>query len=275
VVLEQFRTDTADHADILLPATTFLEHTDVYFAYGHYYMQLARPVLSAPGETKSNVEVFHLLAGRMGFDDPCFDDSEDDLIRGMLASPHPFVNGITIEQLDREHFVRLRIASNGDPFLPFENGGFGTPSGKCEFRAETLEYTPPVESRHGDARLRDQYPLELVSPKNGDSMNSTFGYRDEIDHQTSQLKINAQDASSRGIVTGDQVRVFNGRGSCLLVAKVDGTVAPGVVCAPSTRWAKRSPAFRNVNALVSERMTDKGGGPTFYSCLVQVEKSGD
>ena len=275
VVLEQFQTDTASHADIVLPATTFLEHTDAYFAYGHYYMQLARPVLPAPGETKSNVEVFRLLAARMGFDDPCFLDCEDDMIRALLASDHPFVSGISIEELDREHFVRLRIASNGDPFLPFAKGGFGTPSGKCEFHAESLEYTPPIESRHGDGALRTRYPLELISPKNDDSMNSTFGYREDVDQQTSQLKINAQDATSRGIVTGDQVRIFNGRGSCLLVARVDASVAPGVVCAPSTRWPKLSLASRNVNAVTSERLTDKGGGPTFYSCLVQVEKSGD
>ena len=275
VVLEQFQTDTADYADILLPATTFLEHTDAYFAYGHYYLQLARPALPAPGETRSNVDVFRLLAARMGFDAPCFHDSEDDMIRAMLASDHAFVKGITIEELDREHSIRLRVASNGDPFLPFANGGFGTPSGKCEFNAETLEYTPPIESRHGDNELRARYPLELISPKNDDSMNSTFGYRDDIDRQTAQLKINAQDAAARAIATGDQVRIFNGRGSCLLVAQVDEAVAPGVVCAPSTRWPKQSPAFRNVNALVSERLTDKGGGPTFYSCLVQVEKSGD
>ena len=275
VVLEQFQTDTADHADILLPATTFLEHTDAYFAYGHYYLQLARPVLPAPGETKSNVDVFRLLAARMGFNEPCFRDSEDDMIRALLDSDHSFVNGITIEELDREHFVRLRVASNGDPFLPFAQGGFGTPSGKCEFRAETLEYVPPVESRHGDGSLRVRYPLELISPKNDDSMNSTFGYREEVDRQTSQLKINALDAAARAIVTGDQVRVFNGRGSCLLVAKVDASVAPGVVCSPSSRWPKQSLTSRNINAVTSERLTDKGGGPTFYSCLVQVEKSGD
>src|SRR6202795_820802 len=113
VVLEQFQTDTADHADILLPATTFLEHTDLYFAYGHYYLQLARPALPAPGETKSNVEVFRLLAERMGFDDTCFRDSEDDLIRALLNSDHPFIKGITLEQLDREHSVRLKVSPDG------------------------------------------------------------------------------------------------------------------------------------------------------------------
>ena len=275
VVLEQFQTDTADFADIVLPATTFLEHTDVYFAYGHYHLQLARPVLPAPGETKSNVEIFRLLAGRMGFDGACFTESEDGMVRGLLDSGHPFLKDISIEELDREHSVRLRVASNGDAFLPFAQGGFGTPSGKCEFNACTLDYTPPAESRHGDAALRSKYPLELISPKNDDSMNSTFGYRPDRDHETSVLRLHVSDAERRGISSGDQVRIFNDRGSCLLGAEVDGSVPAGVICAPSTRWPKMSPQRSNVNVLTSERLTDKGGGATFYSCLVQVEKSGD
>jgi anaerobic selenocysteine-containing dehydrogenase len=272
VVLEQFQTDTADYADILLPATTFLEHTDLYFAYGHYYLQLARPALPAPGEAKSNVEVFRALAGRMGFDDPCFCDSDDDMIRTLLDSPHPFIQGITLEELERDRSVRLRLP---EPFQPFANGGFGTPDGKCHFRAAELDYTPPVESRHGDTELRRKYPLEMVSAKNDDSMNSTFGHRDSVDMQTAALHLCAQDAAARGIETSDQVRVFNDRGSCVLVAAVGDTVRPGVVAAPSVRWGKRSPGMRNVNALTSERLTDAGGGPTFYSCLVQVERIGD
>ena len=275
VVLEQFQNDTADYADFLLPATTFLEHTDLYLAYGHYYLQLARPALAPPGETKSNVEVFRALAARMGFDDACFGDSEDDMIRTLLASDHPFVRGITLEDLERERFVRLRVAPAGDPFLPFANGGFGTPSGKCEFRAESIGYTPPVESRFGDESLRARFPLELISPKHDDNMNSTFGDRPENDTATATLHIERSDAAARGIGTGDRVRVYNDRGSCLLRAQVDGVVRSGVVCAPSVRWARMAADQRSVNALASERLTDKGGGPTFYSCLVQVEKSGD
>jgi anaerobic selenocysteine-containing dehydrogenase len=272
VVLEQFQNDTADYADILLPVTTFLEHTDVYFAYGHYYLQLARPALPAPGETKSNVEIFRLLAKRMGLDEPCLQDSDDDMIRTLLDSDHPFVKGITLEELEREHFVRLRIP---EPFQPFANGGFGTPSGKCEFNAETLDYEPPVESRHGDAELRRKYPFELISPKNDDSMNSTFGHRDELDRDTATLHINAEDAARLEIRENDAVRVFNGRGSCVLSASVDGVVQPGVLSAPSVRWARRSPDKRGINAVTSDRLTDAGGGPTFYSCLVQLEKIGD
>jgi anaerobic selenocysteine-containing dehydrogenase len=273
VVLEQFQTDTADYADILLPSTTFLEHTDLYLAYGHYHLQLARPALPAPGETRSNVDVFRALADRIGFDDACFKDSEDDMIRGLLNSGHPFLEGITLERLDREHSVRLNISAEGSPYLPFAEGKFGTPSGKCEL--DVPDYVPPLESRFGDEALAKKFPLEFVSSKNDDSMNSTFGNRDTVDKQTSVLHIATEDAERRGIRTGDLVRAFNDRGSLLLTAEVDGVVGRGVVRAPSVRWAKRSLDGRSANALTSEKLTDIGGGPTFYSCLVEVEKCGD
>jgi anaerobic selenocysteine-containing dehydrogenase len=272
VVLEQFQNDTADYADILLPSTTFLEHTDLYLAYGHYHLQLARPALPAPGEAKSNVEFFRLLAERMGLDDPCLRDSDDDMIRTTLASGHPFLEGITLEELDRKHSVRLRLP---EPFQPFAEGGFGPGSGRLQFKSEALAYTPPVESRHGDAALRKKYPLEIISPKNDDSMNSTFGHRDAVDRETATLHLTREDAELRGIRTGDRVRVYNDRGAFFLLARVDETVRPGVVCAPAVRWGKRAPERRNVNAVTSERLTDSGGGPTFYSCLVEVERIGD
>lgn len=279
VVLEHFQTDTADHADILLPATTFLEHTDLYLAYGHYYLQLARPVANAPGETRSNVWIFRELAKRMGFADACFDDSEDQIIDALLDSPHPFLKGITRERLESERSVRLNLSPPGEPFLPFAKGGFGTASGKCEFGAEGLEYRPPSESRFGDATLRQKYPLELLTSKNDDSMNSSFGFRADVDRQTSVLHLHPIDASARSIADGDRVRVFNDRGSLLLRAVVrtpeESAVQPGVARAPSTRWAKRAADRRSGNALTSDRLTDAGGGPTFYNCLVEVERCGD
>jgi anaerobic selenocysteine-containing dehydrogenase len=272
VVLEQFQTDSADFADIVLPVTTFLEHTDLYFAYGHYHLQLARAALKAPGECLPNTEIFRRLACFMHFDEPCFRDTDDDMIRTLLDSRHPFMEGITLEQLDREHSVRLKI---DDPFLPFAQGGFGTPSGKCEFHAETLDYRPPVESRLGNPELLARYPLEMISPKNDDSMNSTFGLRPDADWQTSAVKLHPADALPRTIATGDAVRVFNERGQCILRAEVSPTIASGVVSVPSVRWPKLAQDGNSVNMLTSQRLTDKGGGPTFYSCLVQVEKIGD
>ena len=269
VVLEQFQNDTADHADILLPVTTFLEHTDLYLAYGHYYLQLARPVLPAPGETKPNTEIFRLLAQRMGYDEPYLHEPDDDMIRTLLASGHPFLEGITLERLDREPSIRLNVSAAGEPFLPFAQGRFGTPSGKCEFGAESLDYVPPIESRFGSPEVVARYPLELISSKNDDSMNSTFGNRPDTNAQTSRLAIHLTDAARRGIRPGDRVRVFNARGSCILPADVDGEVRPGVVRAPAVGWG------RGINALTPDRLTDIGGGPVFYSCLVDVERCGD
>ena len=270
VVLEQFQTDTADYADIILPATTFLEHTDLYRAYGHHYVQLARPALSAPGETKTNVEIFRLLAKRMGFTETCFDDTEEQMLQAVLDSDSPFLSGITLERLDRERSIRLNLSPAGEPFLPFAQGNFRTPSGKFEFGAETLAYTPPVESRFGDTTLRQKFPLELITAKNDDSMNSTFGYRAEVDQQTSLLSMHPSDAAHRNIADGAWVRVWNERGECHLRAKVNGDVQPGVVRARALGWAKNSSAGTGLNHLTSDRLTDIGGGPTFFSCLVEV-----
>jgi anaerobic selenocysteine-containing dehydrogenase len=275
VVLDHFKTDTADFADILLPSTTFLEHTDIYLAYGHYYVQLARPALAAPGECRSNVQVFRELARRMGFTDACFDESEDQMMRGLLASGHPFFEGITLERLEQERFVRLNVSPPDQPFLPFAHGAFGTASGKCEFHASTIAYEPPVESRRGDSQLRAQFPLELISPKNHDSMNSTFGEREDTDRDTSVAALHPDDAGPRQISSGDQIRIYNRRGTCLVRVTVTDHVAQGVVSVPSTRWTRRARGHRNINALTSQRLTDIGAGPTFYSCLVEVEKIGD
>ncbi|MBY0503530.1 MAG: molybdopterin-dependent oxidoreductase [Bryobacteraceae bacterium] len=275
VVLEQFATDTTDYADIVLPVTTFLENTDLYFAYGHYHLQMTRPALDAPGECKTNVEIFRLLAARMGLTDACFADTEDDMMRQALASGHRYLEGITLEQLDRERSVRLNVAPAGEPFQPHAQGGFLTPSGKCDFKAETLAYTPPVESRQGDAALRQRFPLELISSKNNDSMNSTFGYREHVDAQTARAILHPEDAAARGIGAGDTVRVFNERGSLRLHVEIAPKVLRGVVRVPAVRWGKKAGDQQTVNVLTSERLTDIGAGATFYSCLVEVEKCGD
>jgi anaerobic selenocysteine-containing dehydrogenase len=211
----------------------------------------------------------------MGFQELALRDSEDDVIRALLDSPHPFLDGITLEELERKRSIRLRLSPGDDPFLPFAKGGFGTSSGKCFFDAEALDYTPPIESRLGDSAILARYPLELVSAKNDDSMNSTFGYDSRRDRETSVLRMHAVDAEPRHIRSGELVRVFNDRGSIKLTACVDGSVREGVVGIPSTRWSKMAPDGQNVNALTSDRLTDIGGGPVFYSCLVQVERCGD
>jgi len=275
VVLEQFQTDTADYADFVLPATTFLEHTDVYLAYGHYYLQLALPALPPAGEARSNVEVFRSLAKRLAFEESCFDDTEEDMIRALLDTPSPFLHGITLERLKNERSIRLNISPAGEPFLPFASGGFRTPSGRFCFGANELDYVPPTESRFGASALARQYPLELISGKNDDSMNSTFGHRDAVDRQTAILFIHPADAQSRSIHDGMLVKAVNDRGECRFEARLSEDVPVGVVRVPSVRWNKRSPAGLGLNRLTSDRLTDFGGGPTFYSCLVEVTAAGD
>ena len=273
VVLEQFQTDTADFADFVLPVTTFLEHTDLYLAYGHYYVQLARPAISPPGETKSNVEIFRLLARLMGFDDRCFNETEDDMIRALLDSTSPYLAGISLERLERDGSVRLNISREGEPFLPFADGGFRTPAKRFRFDAASLAYTPITESRSGDRDLAARYPLELISSKNDDSLNSTFGHRDVVDQQTALVEMNQEDAMSREIEDGELVRVFNSRGECYLTATISPNVSKGVLRSPGVRWAKRAPGGFGINALTSEKLTDIGGGPTLYSCLVEVSRA--
>jgi anaerobic selenocysteine-containing dehydrogenase len=271
VVLEQFLTDTAVQADIVLPATSFLEHTDLYYSYGHYYLQLARPVLPAPGECKRNVEVFQLLAKAMGFTDGCFLDSDDDMMRQAIDSEHPYLRAVSLEDLERTGRARLDVSSDGKPFLPHAEGGFGTPSGRCEFHADRLDYRPPIESRFGELGRKGKYPLELISAKAERGMNSTFGHRDGFDQECAVVKMNPADAARRGIGDGDAVRVFNDRGSVRLTARLSKEVKPGLLSVLAVRWAHRSADDMGINALTNDTLTDLGGGPAFFSCLVDVQ----
>jgi anaerobic selenocysteine-containing dehydrogenase len=269
VVLEQFMTDTALRADIVLPVTTFLENTDIYLAYGHYYLQFARPALPAPGECKSNVDAFRILAKAMGYTDACFDDDEDAMIRQLLDSKHPYLDGITLERLEREGHVRLNLGAPVGEFAPYADGKFPTSHGKFISGGAALRYEPPVESRFGKV---NGYLLELISWKSHNAMNSTFGVKTEVDAETAVVYLHPADAAKRGLLEQQAVRIFNGRGAVEAVLRIDGELTqPGLVVAPSVRWPSKSPGGLGINALTSQRLTDIGGGATFYSCLVEVE----
>jgi anaerobic selenocysteine-containing dehydrogenase len=257
VTLDHFITDTAAFSDYVLPATTFLEHSDIYFAYGHYYLQLARPVVAPPGEAKPNTEIFRLLAARMGLTHPCFRDTDDDLLHQALTSSSPYLEGISLSLLEREHSVRLNV-----PATPL--------AGRLpNLDGEPLAYTPPVESRLGSER-NPAYPLELVSSKAHNALNSSFSHRPDVDEETAVLEIHPEDAQPRAIADGDPIEIFNARGTLRLRARVGNYVRPGVVRAPSVRALSTSPGGFNVNLLISDRLTDIGAGATFYNCLVEV-----
>jgi anaerobic selenocysteine-containing dehydrogenase len=295
VVHELFFTDTTDYADYILPATTFLEHTDIQGAYGHYFVQLSKQAIEPPGEARSNVWLFGQLAQRMGFPEPCFRDTPQDLIRQALGidpaavpdapSTNPGMEHITYEALEEHGHIPLAIHRNPEahPFLPFVSGPLPTPSGKIEFYSESLAaagldplpaFTPPTESRWGEAAKR--YPLEFLARKADNYMNSTFanlpGHRKMEARTNQRLEIHPVDAAARNLADGDPVRLFNDRGSLQLTALLNPSLPPGVVAA-RLDWAKLHPDGSNINALTSERLTDIGAGATFYSTLVEVAKT--
>lgn len=291
VVHELFFNDTTDYADYVLPATTFLEHTDIQGAYGHYFVQLSNQAIEPPGEARSNVWLFSQLARTMGFTESCFRDTEEQLIRQALSigfdgrSKNPGMEHISFEDLAERGHIPLAFHRDPDgaPFLPFASGPLPTPSGKIEFYSSTLTaqgkdglpaFVPPAESRLSETAR--QYPLEFLGRKADNYMNSTFANLDghrKMEARTNQrLEIHPTDARARGIANGDRVRVWNDRGEILLTALVDGSVPEGVV-AGRLDWAKFNDGGVNVNALTSERLTDIGNGATFYSVLVEVAKA--
>jgi len=290
VVHEQFFTDTTDYADFILPATTFLEHTDVQGAYGHYFVQLSKQAIEPVGEARPNVWVFSQLARRMGFEEECFRDTPGEMIRQALAigadghSANEGMEHITFEDLEEQGHIPLSFhrSPETEPFQPFTSGRLATPSGKIEFYSEALAaagldplpgFVPPVESRWG--KDAERFPLEFLGRKADNYMNSTFanldGHRKMEARTSRRLEMHPADAAARGIADGDAVRIWNDRGELHLTALVNGSVPAGVVAARMD-WAKMHPDGGNINALTSERLTDIGAAATFYSTLVEVGK---
>lgn len=267
VVLEHFQTDTADYADYVLPATTQLEHWDVHLSYGHTDVMLNRPAIAPVGQAWPNTKVFRALAQRMGFGEPCFRDEDQDLCR------QAFGGRVDYQQLLDQGFAPL-----GVPDAPFANGGFPTPSGRCEFFSERLarqgmdglpDHLPNYEAPGPAAR----YPLAMISPPARNFLNSTFVNVQSLRDIEGEplLEIHAADAAARGVADGSVVRVFNDRGEYLCKARVSERARPGVVHGLGIWWRKMGLAGTNVNQLTSQRLTDLGRGPVFYDCLVDVQ----
>jgi anaerobic selenocysteine-containing dehydrogenase len=281
VVHEIFQTDTADYADILLPATTQLEQVDIHTSYGHLYALANNPAIAPLGEAKPNTEVFRLLAARMGFSESCFRDTDDDLARQAFLAQHPRAAGIDWDVMKERGFQRLAVA---DAHAPFANGDFPTPSGKCELYSATLAkeghdplptFVPPRESVASNPALAERYPLAFISPPARNFLNSSFANLPAFvaEEKTPRLEIHPDDARPRGIATGDRVRIFNDRGSFSAEARVSERARDGVVVAPSIWWKKLSPDGANANAVTGQALTDLGRAATFYDCLVEVERA--
>jgi len=260
VVHERFLTDTARYADIVLPATSSLEHSDIYRSYGHYCIQRAYPVIAPVGEAKANWDVFRLLAAAMGFDEPIFRQTADDLIDVLLAAPGPWPAKADLAEL-----------ATGKPVeLPLPAGyklTFKTPSGKIELISNTdTEPLPRYIPPHGDAA-----PLWLMTAPATFLLNSSFGERDDLlAGQAMTLQMNPADAAARALADGQPVVAFNARGEVDFILKVTPAVPAGVVAAEGVWWLKDAPGPRTVNALTSQRLTDRAEGSTFYDTKVDV-----
>ena len=297
VVLEHFQTDTADYADYLLPATTQAEHWDLQRMYGHHYLALNRPAITPVAETRPNSAIFRGLAQAMGYTDSAFYEDDETVLRNFVAAQnHPLYEPVTWDALLEKGFVRLNLPQ---PFLPFAQGNFPTPSGKCEFYSERMArdgydplptYTPPNSVAGGQwtlaggngeerangargARAVDS-TLACISPPAHSFLNSSFSNLERFRGREKEplLWIHPQDASVRRIDDGARLRVWNGLGEVRLTARVTDDIMAGTVLAPGIWWNKHSVDGRNVNQLTPQDETDMGASGSFYDVRVHVER---
>jgi anaerobic selenocysteine-containing dehydrogenase len=298
VVSEQFLTDTARYADIVLPATTQLEQFDLMFSWGHLYLSLNQQAIAPLGESVSNTELFRRLARTMGFDDRQWQRSDEEIAADALDWANPALQGITMDLLKEKGWARLNVGTP-DTYAPHANGNFLTPSGKCEFKASMAAggnfvlplfrqgsnefqagepvdplptYVPPNESPATNARLAAKYPLNIISPKSHAFLNSSYGNLPRQLHHAGEqfVLVNPKDALVRNVGEGSPVRIFNDRGSFEAIAKVSSDVMPGVVVAPLGYWRSLSRTGATVNALNPSAFADLGRAPTFSDTLVEV-----
>lgn len=277
VVVDHFQTDTADYADIVLPATMQTEHADLHYAYGHLYVAWNEPAVPPPGECLPNSEIFRRLARALGVTEPCVYDSDEELARQVLDSDDPALAGITLERLRRDGWARLSVPT---PFVPFADG-FRTPSGKLEFYSSRMAeagldpvptYTPPYEAAQRGTDLARRYPLALIAPASHYFLNAMFANVPALAARQGEptIELHPQDAEARGLREGDEARVYNDRGEFRARVIVSDRVPPGVTAGIKGFWPKRV-GGGNANTTVAERDADMGGGAVFHDNRVEVK----
>ncbi len=258
VVHERFMTDSARYADILLPAATSLETSDIYRSYGHYCIQRTRPLIAPVGQSKSNREVFTLLAAAMGYDEPCFAQSAEELINDLLAAPSALRQGIDLASFSAGKAVELSWQT--------VKNSYATASGRIEIFNPALSEQLPCYRPLSD----DSYPLQLVTAPALKTLNSTFFERDDLRDATMWLKVHPDEARSRNLEEGQRVTAFNDLGDVDFSLQLDAEVPPGLAVAEGVWWIEFAPGRRTVNSLTSQRLTDLGGGSTFYDNRIEI-----
>jgi anaerobic selenocysteine-containing dehydrogenase len=258
VVLEQFMTDTAAHADVVLPSTTQLEHLDLVFSWGHHYLTWNEPAIEPLGEAKPNTEAFRLIAARLGLDDPCFRETDAELLDAAL-------DGFDEGELRTRGWHKVDL---GQGPVPHAEGGFGTETGRVTLHAD---YEPPAEV--ADAALSERFPLAMITPKTHLFLNSTFANqrRQHSAQPVPSVVLHPDDAAARGVDDGNEVRVFNARGSFVCAARVSDDARAGVVVAPMGWWNSDYRDGLSGQATTSQRLTELGNAPTFNDNRVEVE----
>jgi anaerobic selenocysteine-containing dehydrogenase len=276
VVHELFATDTVDYADIVLPATSQLEHVDIHGSYGHLDVMYNPAAIAPLGQCRSNNDVFRALSQRLEFEPKLFPDDET-LIRQVLDGG-PSLRGITLERLKYEGSARLDVPER---FAPFADGVFPTTSGKCELYSERMKangldplptYVPPYEDPQTRPDLAVRYPLQLLSPPRPQFLNSTFANspRHRAAAGDPTIELSAEDAQTRGLSSGQWAEVYNDRGRFQARVALTASVRSGVAVATGIYWNKLTPGAGNVNSTTSSALTDMGGGATFFDNMVEV-----
>jgi anaerobic selenocysteine-containing dehydrogenase len=278
VVHEQFMTDTAKYADIVLPATSQLEQVDLHKAYGHHHLQYNAQAIAPLGECRSNWDVMRALAARLGYDDPWLRQEPDEIIDEVLtatARTNPLLDGVTLERLQRDGTVAYSFERVSD--IPFEGGNFPTPDGRIQLRCDAMlahgeDPLPYYTGPESPAEVRADGSFRLLSGAAHHFVNSAMANLPNLERKEGRpsLEINPADAATLGIADGQIVKARNDRGSVLLHAKLTDGVRPGVVVSPKGHWGRRSLDGRNVNQLTSDDLSDMGGGSSFHGTRVWV-----
>jgi anaerobic selenocysteine-containing dehydrogenase len=259
-------TDSMAYADIVLPACSHFEFDDIYAAYGQSYLQRAEPVIPPVGESLPNTEIFRRLAARFGFDDPIFSETDAQLIDAALDPEDPRLNGYRPSELPLDNAILMNTRDD-QAVLMCNTVKPATKSGKIELYSAEMEQKfgyglPRYEAVEG------QLPLMLISPSSSKRTNATFG-SDTASQAAEIIEINPQDAATRGIIDHQSVRLWNELGEVALIARINDSVAPGVVYSAKGTWLTTSSTGQTVNALISADLkTDIMSGACYNDTYV-------